>query len=537
MKKILMSLLVLGAGSAIYSMDPAEKSYSVKDLMREGNMPKINDAWKELDLQKLGLTSLEGLQEFPQAEQVTALWLDDNPLKEVPAGILDRFVNLEKLSLQHISLDKIDPQALVSLSKLKELYLSDNNLTELPVDLVGSAPCLEVLYLERNALREIPSTLFNINSLLKTVLLKGNQIPELPPEVIERFKKQSTYTDHPSIIQRVKEYSIAQLLEDLRKEGKVPADLVEPSGPNLFVLNLSSLGLTSLEGIEALKGLEVYDIDLSNNYISHIPEGCFSGFRECILWLHLDGNQLRVLPKELVGINVSLFELTIRDNQFTELPDLTPYRKLSDFDATGNKIMQLKPNSFAGNSNLTTIYLQRNKIEAYPPSLLDGLDRLEELDLSHNLLGNKEAYQLPTVGVSVDAQDSEGMRAMKEALASLKGHRGLIFEPQDGVPSLSVLSMRAFLPMLQGMSLEEIIAMIAPLPKKLRDSLIESAPEVLRRILRSANAIIDANRIIATTYDKGILLATIKKLSPQELQLLLKMSSGEVASKVKQLND
>ncbi len=430
------------------------------------------------------------------------------------------------------------------ITLLKKLWLSDNNLTVIPEDLVSYAPELEELYLDGNSLQEIPSTLFDRNDSLKTVLFKGNPIKELPKEVIERFKKQRIYTDHPSVVALAKEYSITQLLEDLRSEGKTPQDLVEDR-----ILNLSNRQLTSLDGIDALKELEANDIDLSNNYISHIPERALSGFREEIYWLRLDGNQLSSLPKALFGENVPLLELNISDNKFTELPDLNKYPNLRAFNARGNEVTHLRPttfnrlqwlvevhieqnnlaelppNLFKDNKMLKVVHLQENKIETFPPDIFDGLDELIELDLSDNRLGCQNEYVLPTIEV-IPPQDEFD-----------EENRGLVFEPQNGAPSLSVLSIRALLQKLQGLPLEKVIDMIGPFPKNQRHKLIGSASQELRRILRSANAIIDTNYIIATTDDKDVLLATIKKLSPKELQILMNLAQATVRQKVEELHD
>ena len=222
-----IGILLIGAGYNTYSMEPAEhKKYSVKDLIADNKMPEFDAEDKGLDLQELGLTSLEGLEDFPQAAEIKGLWIDKNPLRTLPAGAFEKFINLEELSLQETMLEKIDPKALQGLSKLKVIFLGRNKLTNLPPELFTFSPKLEEVYLRNSSLQDLPGNIFDWNDSIKTVILKDNKIEELPKKLIERLTQLKAYTDHPSMVANLNEYSVAQLLEDLKNEGKSAADLL-----------------------------------------------------------------------------------------------------------------------------------------------------------------------------------------------------------------------------------------------------------------------------------------------------------------------
>ncbi len=105
--------------------------------------------------------------------------------------------------------------------------------------------------------------------------------------------------------------------------------LVERSGKTYRTLDLHGLGLTSIEGLEKVEGID--RIDLSRNNLTEIPAD-FVGKYPHLVHLNVSRNKLTSLPTE-IGLLKGLRFLSLSYNSLTGLPEsfanLTVLRNLN----------------------------------------------------------------------------------------------------------------------------------------------------------------------------------------------------------------
>lgn len=116
--------------------------------------------------------------------------------------------------------------------------------------------------------------------------------------------------------------------------------------PGVLTIDMTGCGITDSDGTaleecldrEGLKNLPITFIKLGDNDLTQLPEDIFQPFVSSLQHLHLEGNNLELLPKNL----------------------------------------------FAGMSSLVWLHLQENSLTALPYGLFDGLVQLQFLNLASN---------------------------------------------------------------------------------------------------------------------------------------------------------
>ena len=137
-------------------------------------------------------------------------------------------------------------------------------------------------------------------------------------------------------------------------------------------LDLSSKGLTSLEGLNAIAGIENLQwLYLGFNQLSELPAGIFNGLTNLQL-LYLVGNQLSELPAGIFDGLTSLQELRLNNNQLSTLP----------------------AGVFDGLTSLRWLNFSRNQLSTLPAGIFNGLTSLETLDLSENRLNGIQVARI-----------------------------------------------------------------------------------------------------------------------------------------------
>ena len=138
--------LLLEKGSICYSL-------SIQDLIDAG--VNIAIKWGDLNLYKLGITSLNGFQNIEDLPSLEVLRLHYNQLTEIVPGSFNGLLTLKVLYLNNNQLTEIAPGTFHSLLELKELYLLNNQLRQIAPEAFNGLLALEILGLSRNQLREI----------------------------------------------------------------------------------------------------------------------------------------------------------------------------------------------------------------------------------------------------------------------------------------------------------------------------------------------------------------------------------------------
>ncbi|PKN03127.1 hypothetical protein CVU75_03840 [Candidatus Dependentiae bacterium HGW-Dependentiae-1] len=156
------------------------KHFSVADLLQQHLIPAIDDGM--LDLGRMHINDLTGLQDIQNLESVTMLVLHDNTISHIPAGVFAGFVNLEMLGMVESNVAHIDPRAFEGLSKLRRIILRDNKLTSLEPAVFKELSNLEDLDLSGNPLS--PESVLQPKYYSGTALL----------EVLQRSESASSET-------------------------------------------------------------------------------------------------------------------------------------------------------------------------------------------------------------------------------------------------------------------------------------------------------------------------------------------------------
>jgi len=136
MKKMFFMLCAVAA-----SMQTTQ-AISVAEYLHQHGQPAIING--SLGLSNCNLTSLEGLQNIQQQDEIRYLHLSNNQLQTLPAGIFNGLVNLQLLDLSHNRLQTLPAGIFNGLVNLQWLHLFHNQLQTLPagifnglVDLLG----------------------------------------------------------------------------------------------------------------------------------------------------------------------------------------------------------------------------------------------------------------------------------------------------------------------------------------------------------------------------------------------------------------
>ena len=101
---------------------------SVGEYIAKYGQPIMEDG--QLTLSNKDLTSLEGLDEIQNADTVSQLYLESNKIQKLPAGIFDRFTNVEHLVLFDNPIHTVAPRVFDRLHNLDFLDLEYNKLPE-----------------------------------------------------------------------------------------------------------------------------------------------------------------------------------------------------------------------------------------------------------------------------------------------------------------------------------------------------------------------------------------------------------------------
>uniref|UniRef100_A0A182Q339 LRRCT domain-containing protein n=1 Tax=Anopheles farauti TaxID=69004 RepID=A0A182Q339_9DIPT len=362
------------------------------------NFSTVRDGWLER------LASLQVL-ELPRCS-----------IGDLPAGVLQRNVNLVRLDLSENELRVLKRGAFAGLHVFKELRLHGNRLVDFPHLALLNVSTLEVLTLSRNQLTAIDfyklSGLPNLRTLdlhansittvggftvdtlphLDTLDLSGNLLLALP----ENFFKHSVSLQRVDLsLNRfgripnlaLSEASLARLAW-LNLTGnplqRISADADQQRFPHLRELVISRTNLT----IVTSKDFELYPavqrLHLAHNRINRISPGAFVALASLQL-LDLSVNELELLPKErLQGLRL-LETLNLSTNSIRELDEFAQdLQKLRVLDASANQLERIHKNALRHLGALQELYLNGNRLVTVASDAFRTLRALTTLDLRKN---------------------------------------------------------------------------------------------------------------------------------------------------------
>lgn len=323
---------------------------------------------KELNLQDSTIESLDSSQnhliEMPLLSNYTkSLNVSANSIQ----SLIGDFDNLINLNISMNGLSTIGDDA--KFMNLKTLDISRNNLSNLP-DISKITPNLETLDCSHNKLVELanlPKSLKDLNArynnleslpdlnsicpILTTLNLSFNKISSIPllPATLVNFLG---FENEIVKFEPVEAPDLQRVLIGHNHLIEIP----QITSNSLKEYNISFNKLISIDQNCIPDSIEA--LDVSNNYITEIPEELFKFNMLKILYIH--NNQIQRIPKSIESSNIK--KINISMNLLRELPDNLPHS------------LQLLNVSFC---KLTSL-----------PQSLETLEHLNEIVISHNEIDN-----------------------------------------------------------------------------------------------------------------------------------------------------
>ena len=200
---------------------------------------------------------------------------------------------------------------------------------------------------------------------------------------------------------QVTQKSIADILktapEVIQKRYKISGDQI--------VLDLSALGITSLEGLEMVPHYtQITNLSLVGNYLTSIPNDAFYGMKN-LQKLDLFFNEIRTIePLAFKGLSM-LQELDLSDNKLKQVGVfLANLDNLRVLNLENNNISSIAPNAFRDLKNAVDVSLENNTLKTINLDSLiykvegttraDGLVKLEVLNLEGNQLSDEDQERI-----------------------------------------------------------------------------------------------------------------------------------------------
>lgn len=217
---------------------------------------------------------------------------------------------------------------------------------------------------------------------------------------------------------------LVKLGKDLDGDGKLSKTELEQIRGEL---RLDHYELTDISLLKHAKNIT--ELHLDGNQITEIPKELFSQMKQ-LRFLNLRSNHLTYLDKDTFKSNAQLRELYLSSNfiHSLEVGLFQSLHHLEQLDLSKNRIGRLCDNPFEGLSRLTSLGFAENSLEEIPEKALEPLTSLNFIDLSQNNLA-----LLPKI--------IEKLRALSTIVASRNHITRIDNISFKNLPKLSVLDL------------------------------------------------------------------------------------------------
>ncbi|KAL0132508.1 hypothetical protein PUN28_000330 [Cardiocondyla obscurior] len=345
--------------------------------------------------------------------------------QSLPENLINSDLSLKRLDLSGNSIYRLMDRLLQTQSELRELRLADNLLGDNLNPIFSSNEFhgmreLRVLDFSRNGLRSIEEGIFKGCVNLEELYLDGNNLTTVPT-----------------------------------------VSLKGPRAIRVLSLASNNIGFLSRDAFDTL-GESLLQLDLSDNELSHIEDGAFSGIQHLLFFnisynslsrfnsdvfkdisslLHLDlsANFLQEFPTDALRYLKDLKFLNISNNLITEIEriHLLNLHELQVLDLSRNNIGRLGINTFSNLIALTRLDLSFNALRTIEESSFEGLTKLKWLSLQDNnilLIPTSALTRLPSLAHlhaqfnRIAALSTELIRATSTNLITLDLTRNLVRE-------------------------------------------------------------------------------------------------------------
>ncbi|OQR75051.1 chaoptin-like [Tropilaelaps mercedesae] len=331
----------------------------------------------------LSANRIKTIFEFPHLAHLLSLNLANNSITSVDAESLS---HLESLTVLDLSSNFIKNELhLAGLPSLHTLNVSNNLFLDIPASIKKLAS-LQHLDISRAKIRNLGYSPFSQLSKLEYLNLAWNEIVQIQSNTFQGLVRLKTLILDANILRKFEESHVTDL-ENLQELSLNDNQLL--SFPTEIFLKLRSLVKVHLDfnriaaiSEELLRyAAKLRYLSLNYNLLTEIPEGTFRDMPQLTV-LRLRGNNLKKFtPASYNGLESSLVELDIGDNQISYMPMLN-LSSLRILDISGNQLVNLHSKMFSVSVNLKKLILARNLFSKIDPGWIEPLTELEHLDVS-----------------------------------------------------------------------------------------------------------------------------------------------------------
>ncbi|ETN75414.1 leucine Rich repeat-containing domain protein [Necator americanus] len=330
-------------------------------------------------------------QDAFRMHDIQALDFSDNQIQTVNVNAFRGLeMKLTHLSLKHNNLSVIPAWALTYLHHLQVLRLDGNRISHVRANTFDETQLnnLHFLHLDNNQISFIPNMAFARLRLI-VLTLSNNRITHLekmslPPSLSILELRNNLLTQIPYLA--LKDKIALQVLDLDGNNISMLHSNSEVHFKNEIRLVLRNNKIRSLTSTSFKSFRKFKELDLSYNQISSVHPTAFDGISQ-IKALDLSYNSIAFIARgTLKNLAKNLEKLNLEENIFHTLPDaLMDLRNLTHLNLNGNKLTKLNEEAVEGlRDALVELSLAYNRLKMVPTNLLNGMSRLQHLDLSKN---------------------------------------------------------------------------------------------------------------------------------------------------------
>ncbi|XP_046408471.1 insulin-like growth factor-binding protein complex acid labile subunit [Ischnura elegans] len=340
---------------------------------------------------------------FSNMEVMETLDLRRNKLRSFRSSYLRSMWNLKKLYLSENEIDSLDDDIFFQTKQLTHLKLESNSLTALPTSVCSlrnlqnlNAGYNRISFIPKDCLRSLPS-LFSIylngNRLFTFGLASESILPNYNNELssFETLPNSSTTLEQSRNLKNtwIGGRGVWDLLLDNNSLSSLP-DEAFYGMVKLKVLKISSNKISHFPENIFSRNKNLYHLLASNNLFTHIPARLLKNNTR-LRTLDLSHNLIETLHEDFFSNSIKLCHIDISDNRIHHLPDkiFKPFKSQKPeclefvLDMSRNRLKDVPELSIP---ELTHLDLSGNHLTLFKTEILLQPSRLQELNLSHNLL-------------------------------------------------------------------------------------------------------------------------------------------------------
>lgn len=166
---------------------------------------------------------------------------------------------------------------------------------------------------------------------------------------------------------------------------EIPSQILD-AGRDISFIDISGVGLKSMESTSFCKFKKITSIDFSNNSLTTLPKQMLSECEPCLNDLNISFNKITELNNLIFIKLTSLATIDLSSNRIERLVDdvFKPLVNLITLRLNNNRISIIDDDLFRHNSNLLTLTLNNNMLATIENGSFHGLKELRAIELGNN---------------------------------------------------------------------------------------------------------------------------------------------------------